>query len=733
MRFDRTIYRLIAISVSLCIIFSIFFGKNIIAEEEPQSLVDASFDIEYMTGTYLKIDVNMNVRKITVFDTVYTSEEIENVANNDLETMGAIKLRLRDLLKNQIELSFENAIVNALNDKPIYENSLFFDEFGINLTPGFFGINETVNVVELVNGVLDMGGVVIYDFGLQAELGWNNTFTYLLSDLMNLDNANTSDVDLIKNEIRWTLKNWNGDNPSRLATLSAGFKNPTTLVPETEDILIVLELDTTVVNNISLTTTIIAKNIDIRNYEILPDFISELPFVPSDGIRLFIDNDLLSWEGFYFNTIGLVENNTISTIENSSFNQTLDPLFSWNPTTTTNCSMPFNITNMNDEPAIEAELVNEDVSLLICDMSSRAFLGLVNAGASANISDEDVNFGDNFNELWHPYTVFLDLPSGIDLEGENTYSWNQSNPLSGEFVSELRPEPPYSKESIDALIEIDITKMDLNLASLITGKTEVTANSHIKEDENLYVIKMPEEFNISEKINMTYLNSDAFRLCTEEFVFGEEDIESYLTNKKEVFGEKLGFVMNDLEIKGIIDRDSFYESLTWDEDISNMDDVTPVVVSNYANNLYSIGINLSLWPPNIHISNQTFNLTGLDNKSVTYRIIFPNGIEIEASDQLNKSIIKGNTSDGREYVEISFDPDEGIIADIVLCELSASPLYIVGLFLPCILSFVLVVILVIIVLMIRKKRQGGKVIQEESEPTGYEGQDFYVPPPPNSK
>ena len=727
------IHRLFTMAVGLCLVFSIFFMKNIIADEGPESLVDASYDIEYVTGTDLKVSVTMNVRKITVFDTIYTSEDIENVANNDPETMGAIKLRLRDLLKNQIKLSFENSTVTALINKPLYENTLFFDEFGINLTQGFFGINETINVNDIVNGVLDMGGVITYSFMLHAEHGWNNTFTYLLSDLMNLDNANTDDVDLIRNEIMWKLRNWNGESPTRLATLSTRFKNPTTLVSEVEDISLRIELDTTAITNISLKTSILAKNIDIRNYDILPDFITKLPFVPSDGIRLFIENNMLSWDAFYLKTIKPVENNTISTIENSSFNQTLNPSFSWVLETTTNCSEPFNITRMNDAPAIKAELLEDNIGLLVCNISPRAFLGLVNAGARANISAEDINFGDNFDELRHPYDVFLHLPLGITLEGENIYSWNQSTALAGEFISELRPDPAYSKDSVDAYIEIDITKMDLNIASLFMGKTELTATSHIKEDDHQYVIRMPEEFNISEKINLTFLNSDAFRLCTEEAVFHEEDIDNYLTNKKEFFEDKLSQVMNGLDIKGLVNKDSLYQSLMWDGDISDMDNTAPVVVSNHANTLYSVGINLSIWPPSIHISNQTFNITGLENKSVTYRIIYPKGISVVATDELNKSIIKGNTSDGREYVELSFYYDEGIITDLILCELSASLLYIVGLFLPCILSFVLVIILIIIVLMIRKKRRGGKVVQEESEPTGYEDQDFYVPPPPNSK
>ena len=704
MHLNRVLHRSVTTFVCLCILFSVFFVYNISADDEPDSLVDASFNIEFVTGTDLLVDVTMDVYKLTTYK-VYDADAIKNAVEQD---MGALRYALFLLLKNQLEAVFENANISNF-EMPAFNGENFNETLVVKLTPTFFKLNASVNSENLINGVLDMGAVINYNFNLQAEPGWNNTFTYALSDVMNLDKANTTDVDLYKNEVSWTLKNWNGENPNRLAALSTRFKYPTTTALEIEDIRLELELDITNVNNITLKTNIIAKNIDIRDYDILPDFITELDFVPSDGIRLFIDNMLLSWDGFYLNTIKPVEQNTISTIENSSFNQTLEMSFSWASETSINCSTPFNITSMDGMPPIKAELLGEDVYLSICNMSSRAFFGLVNGGAMANISAEDINFGDRLDEIGRAYEVFLHLPNNITLEGKNVYNWNQSAPLSGKFESDLQPKPEYSKENIDTLIEIDISKMDLNIGSFFTGKTELTATSYVKEGDYIYVMFFPQEFNMSKKINLTYLNSDAFRLCIEESVFNEEAVDFYLKKKKFVFEERLYNVLNDLKIKGVVDKDGFSESLTWDGDISNMDGVAPVVVSNYAHEIYPVAFSLSLWPPEISISNQSFYLEGLENQSVTYRIIFPKGISVKAKDDLNKSIIKGKTNDGREYVELLFAFDEDIGTDVVLCELYASPLYLLGLFLPCILSLVLVVILIIVVYLIRKKRRGRKI------------------------
>jgi hypothetical protein len=239
--------------------------------------------------------------------------------------------------------------------------------------------------------------------------------------------------------------------------------------------------------------------------------------------------------------------------------------------------------------------------------------------------------------------------------------------------------------------------------------------------------------SIPEKIVLPYLNSDAFRICVEEAVFQEQDINTFLTNKKTLFETRISQVLNGLKIQGKTDNQVFTNSLDWDGDISNMDGLTPVIISSYADNIYPIGLNLSVWPPELYISNQTFSLYSLVNQSVTYRVLLPKGISVQATDTLGKLILNGTLDDGREYIEVSFDSTDRIISDILLLELSASPFFMIGIFMPCILSLVLVIILIVIVYLIRKRRKGKKIASEEPEVTGYEEQDYYVPPPPGSK
>jgi hypothetical protein len=567
---------------------------------------------------------------------------------------------------------------------------------------------------------------------LTAEDGWNNTFIFILSDSAIPHKANTLNYDPIKNWVTWTLENWNGDNPSEIADLSTRFKNSTTCNIESQDIQLEFELDVSDVETTSLKTVISAINLDIRNTSFLPNFVTELDFAPADGVRLFIENGFMSWDYFYNLTIKTLRDNIVSKIENSSLNQTLNISFSWDPETTTNCSNPYNITYMDNQPPIKSELREDDIELKICSISTRAMFGLINAGAVANISQDDINFGDKIDEIGYNYNITLFMPSNIFLDWKNIYSWNNTNPISGELESNISEE--YSEEKIDTLVEIEVSSTDLNLFSFLTGKTELTMNLYIEEGRQYYVTSLPSEFSIPEKISIDYLNSDAFRLCTEEDVFNEESVDDFLNNETIEFENMMKnmFKLSEFTIDGRVKRDVFDNSISgWDGDTTDMDADTPVRVVSYAHSSYPVSFNLSFLPPSIEIVNQSFNLTGLQNQNVTYRMIFPHGITVVADDSLNR--VETKEIDGRQYIEIKFDSTESGVVDTVKFKLVPSAFFIIGIFMPCIASLIITIVLILVIYLIRKKRKGKPVMKESEDFEGYENQDYYVPPPPPSK
>jgi len=729
------LHKLLDVMIVMLMVSS-FFVVGITAEETAESVVDARFDIELETTTDLKISVTMDVSEITVFDNTYYSSDIQNFAqsttNDAIENMGAIKLRLRQLLEEQVVTSFENANVAALKEKPTYENTVFYDEFGVNLTSAFFSMNETVNTHDFINGVLDMSAEVFYEFTLQAELGWDNIYTVTLPATIFPPYTNgKKDGD----RIQWEVENEHGFQYSTTAELSVKLKDPTTPSLETDDILLAFELDASDAKQISLTTNILAKHIDIRNYEMLPESVTDLNVISADGMRLFINNGLTTWDEFYQKTLANITRDAVLVIENSSFNQTLDATFRWNDETTANCSNPYNITHMDDRPAIQAELIDDDVDLQICGISSRALFGLIHTGATANISANDVNFGDDLGQIGYLYNSTIHLPDNLYLDGENSYTWNQSESLSGGFASDVATN--YTDEQIETLIEIEVSSTDLNLLSFFTGKTELTLGLFIQEEKNYSVTSLPDPFTLPEKVLLDYLNSDALRLCMEEGVFSEEEMSTFLTSEKQLFENKMTTILPNLEIDGHVNRNAFDGSLMWDGNIGDMDANDPVQVVSYAHSSYPHSFGLSFIPPSFEISNQSLSVRGLQNQDVTYRMIFPHGISsVEVSDSLGRAVVD-KTDDGRYYVEISFNASESGLVDDVSCKITPSALFIVGIFMPCIVSFIITIILIIVIYIIRKKRKGGKkmAVEEKSfdDDYGYEDQDYYVPPPPSSK
>jgi len=716
-----------------------FSGLVLKAKASSESAVDATVTCSFLSGSQLTVQAAMLVNRISVFDTIYTRQAIEEMATTNPYVMGAIMLRLHETVKTQVESAFMDANIDTLTPTPTYETPLFLDSFRVNLTPAFFRYNGSLNLPDFLNGVLDMGATVAYYFDLHSEPGWNTTFVYTLPSTMTLVYANTADTNPDTNTVRWVVRNWDGTAADGVeATISLQSKNPTTPTSETEDIALGLVLDTRTVTNINFMNSILVKRVDIRPYNVLPEFVTGVKSIPADGVRLFIENGLLTWMDLLDKTIQPIEQKTTHIIEGSSFQQNLSLSFSWDAETTINCSTPYDVTQMDDTPAIQANFQDSEIALTFHQMPARAFFGLINAGANVSISSMDLNFGEGLHGIGYPYGITLRLPTNITLNGETDYLWNSTTPLSGMFRSDRQPDPPYTAEHIETYIDIELVKMDLDIPSVLTGKNQLTTSVKMKEDDRLFVIQRPDTLPFSPNINLSYLNADAFRLCTEENVFDEGQILAFLAGKTALFQQRLSNVFQGLEIKGSIDRNAFTNSLVWDGDISAMDEVMPVVVSNYANEVYMIQFNMSLWPTELSVAPQQYAFQGFENQTVTYRIIFPRGITVNASENTGRSLIIGKTNDGRDYVELTFDEATTAQSTVLTCVLNASPVYILGLFLPCILVFLLLVVLIVILYFIRKKKGGfrrgkRKLFEpEDTEPSDYSEQEYYVPPPPSS-
>ncbi len=724
--------RIASLAMVTLILLSIFIVNTVSADETVDNLVDATFNIELVTATDFKITCELTVSKITLSgrEATYSEGEISTIARTDQLLLGAIAQELSTLLGNTLSTTFEDATLQALQVLPTYSDGKFHADYDVNITSAYLGVDEIVNVHDFINGVLDMDAYVNYSFDLQAETGWNNTYLIEFGDNLN---CKRTTGELFGDKIRWIVLNWNGETPNKIAELQLKMDDPTTPSQTAEHIFLEFVLDSANVEPSILTTNVIVKTVDIRPYNVVPDFISNLDFVPADGIRLFVSNGFILWNETYEIDIKPLEEKIKTTIEGSSFNQTLDISFIWDNATTSDCPTPFEISNMDDEPSIIAILSDDNINLKICDITSKTFFGLINSGADANITKEDINFGDDLSNIGHNYSVTFYLPNNLYLENENIYTWNESDPISGIFDSDIAPR--YFDEEKDTLIEIEVKTSDLNLLSFFTGKTELTFGLKMTETRNYNITNLPEQFTLPEKVAINYLNSDALRLCVKEKVFSEDSISDFLKDEKNLFEDTLKQVISGLEVSANVNRDIFDESInSWDGNISDMGSDTPVKTSSYSHSTHPISFDLSFIPLGFDIPAKTFNFTGLPNQDVKYKVIFPHGISVTLNDSTFKTERK-EMEDGRHFIEISFNTSESNLMVSVDCKMTASAPFIIGVFMPCIICFVIAIILIILIYFIRRKRRGRKktITAVEEDHTGYESEDYYVPPPPGRK
>ena len=238
MRLSRLFLIIIVVSflTPLCLV------NTTSAQDNLESRVDATFNINFLTATELNLDVSMDVGEITLISgSVYTGTEIQALANTDSEMLPVIKYALKLILTDQIEQTFKKATVTTLNEIPSYEDGKFNDDFNVNLTSDFFAMNDTIDAHNFINGVLDMGAKVAYTFNLKAESGWNNTYTITLPTSMNRTYTNGKVLE--KRVVSWELENGDGLSPGKVAEITVERVNPTTPRSNTEDILLEFELD----------------------------------------------------------------------------------------------------------------------------------------------------------------------------------------------------------------------------------------------------------------------------------------------------------------------------------------------------------------------------------------------------------------------------------------------------------------------------------------------------------
>ncbi|PIV69034.1 MAG: hypothetical protein COS08_05460, partial [Euryarchaeota archaeon CG01_land_8_20_14_3_00_38_12] len=464
-----------------------------------------------------------------------------------------------------------------------------------------------------------------------------------------------------------------------------------------EEVLTNLTINMYDFDELYLYGTIDIKSANITKYNVsLPSNITNLSYISSDGLRMALKNNLVTWEDIE-NEI----NNTKKDVEETlkcTFNTTIILNFKWYNLE------GYNLSTMGSERPINATFIalNETNSSkikpnLFGDFDAETITGILNAGAKYNFTVSNSS---------EEYTIRMILPLNMNLtpitskseveyqkeddDGRNAYSFDSKIGLSSTLFSDRAPVYDEPKAFLNVLIDmhnIDIFGMMLSI--------DLTADAQIYRIE-LSDVDMPEN------ITMKYINSDCLRLLYAKDIIKQSDIDN-ITDKI-----KKGLEENLTNALGGNVNISIHADLTGYYDINNMSDDRPVKISAEAHISISFEQASSGKSSNkqaMTISYLTFPLefplSGVEGFNTTYKIILPKGIDvIKAADTLGR-LQHGTTGDGRTYLTVTLNENE---EDKISITIDATGM-VLNIVLPFIILGLIIPIIGIIVKLMRRKEE----------------------------
>lgn len=697
----------------------------------PDSSVESEINIQVQNGASFTVEFAADVNYITLpaNEIRYSQEDIEQASP---EILGAIKYALKSDIVSQMRSSFPNCVIASIYELPQYTSGVFVDKYNVSLTADFFSLNESIFSSDLINGLLDSGVFINLSFSWTSLPGWNNTYRVLFSDSLGFKRTNGN---VERERISWDVFHTDDEQKERIGTITLKDNIPTTNPSQPENVSLVFSLDCRHPNKMNLSLIFEASRLDMNKYNCLPSILSLPQSLPADSIRLCVESNLSTYNQIKEKSFSSYIDNAMKSLKNSSFNQSFNYRFLWDEKTAKNCSPPYVIESMDETPPLTGLINDPDVLLQFFNISGKAFFGLINAGGTSEVTHEDVNFADVFDRFQGLSSSQLYLPSSVLFNESSVVQWNQSHEFQGLFSS----EKPYTHDTqeITRIYNIDVKSTDLNLLSFFTGKTEVNLGIGFEKIRHIFVMKRSTSLSIPDQINLPFINADAFRLCTDEAVFDNKEIEQYITLHEIELENVSRRLYPSIKGSAVNKQKVFEESLRWDENISSMNDDRPVTFTQIMESTAPLNCQFSMVPPQFSFSTQNLTFIGVPDETVTYNMTFPKGITINIHSS-SQPVTEQVANNGQQIITVTLNAtDTGKVA-YVLLTMEPTLIYIIGLFVPCIISVLITALLFFVVYFIRKKRnmfrQQGQQPPSSHQDEGYENEEYYVPPkPPSSR
>ena len=684
----------VVILITLLIILSVFPACEG-AGTEQVSWVDATFTFTFLNGTHLRMHLILDVHNLTVYGMIYGADEIRESYDSE---GGAFRSRIFDLSMDILNRVFENCKISLdipkedpstltapRDNDPFNPPVRFLMDGNLTLSKEFFGTDIEM-IDDFIDGLLDIGSRIRYDFSFLAPAHWNITYIFRFPNNLSISEVGKGEVSIDGKEVSWCIENWKeGKEEWEEGYLKIEKTNPTFTSTE-EALRANLSFDLSSIDYTLLNVSLEIYSLDLSNIVSLPDFVEGVKVLPSDGIRLLqsagsISDDDLE-QVFKEKWSMLVSDLRLALNKNLSLSMDLDP------DTMINCSSPYNSSHMDQYPPIVLS-GNDTLIYFLGNYSTRSLMGIVYSGGRINLNEKILNLSG----LRYPFEARVILPYGEIIR------WNNSEELNVTILKE--DARSYGEERIERRVDIEIKSIDLDLLSLFTGRSRVVSGIDVRDNLMIYRIDSSKILDLPSWIELDKMVSDLIRLSLEEEMSGER-MDEFIGLRKNLSRELVSSLAGHDEVRIFFDEGAFRESLEWDGRVDGMDDTNPIVISFFSSITRGTGFSLSLLPPTFKVMNESFNCASIPNENVTYRFIFPKGVDVTFKDSLGIAR-EGELEDGRKYIEIAFVKDGNLLSTTIYYSMKLPSLMVLKVFLPLIIMAVIIIFIVSLIIFMRKR------------------------------
>ena len=548
----------------------------------------------------------------------------------------------------------------------------------VTINPACLGLGPGASVEDLVRGTLVMGGVLNLSVVLHAKAGHLNKFHlvppagfYFRAGLA-LTSTRDLSIDARPLSINLTENSY--------LALVAG--NPANLKGRTDTLA---EVDIKDLDLVSLSVNLSLYAVDSTNISPYFPGVLGIYLVSADGLRMAVEQGLLSWEDIRVLSI----QPQIDILQSQLSGMLSGPLklqLHWD-----NSSLDgYEVSSMTGRP-VKATLTGTG-AMDMKGMSKHIAQDALWSGAKIPFQ---IGIYNDFN-----WSIKMTLPQNLTLEGSGlapsstiagreTYRWNKAyNPLKGDIARNGTWVPDHNG-SVNIKIEIQDVDYDL-IRVLAQHQTTLKFKVSVVIAMDGLTLDSDLRKGIPGNVTLERANADLIRALIADGKVDRLKIDSQVEDRSRELQMQMAAALNkDVDFRVFLDEHSLDKNATG-----------PILIKGSATLSVEKDLNSKDSLISFLDTSKTFYLQGREGWVVTYSIILPKGIEIyDVKRSLKASDFKQQptvSKDKRSMVEV-LDGDLDDNVTIYVKPTLDKTLVVIFVQPVCILSIVLVVIVIIVV------------------------------------